>query len=467
MTFPLSELVSLNLSIAAGGIRAPNLSTPLLVGYHAAWADYVRTFYSPSGVISSGIAANSPLHRMAVAAFAQSPSPRTIKIGRRATPPVHAGTLTPTTDAVGQTITLTVVAPDGTSRTYSQACTGGGIPAEATALAVLLNADVSGYGAAGSTALAFAGVGNDVEVDPDVGAVAGQLYWYTELQNLDWVDLTPDPGLVADLALIRGEDDDWYSAALDSTSEAEQLILAAQLDLQGKLSWIGSQDATIKNAVAGNLFLDLLATSRTRAVPLWNAHGMHEYPAVAAMAKMLAWNRPGGVSLARQKLAGVTMSRYNTDLTAAQLTNIRNARGNAYIDQAGVANVDGLAGTCSAERYVDQRMALDYLAANIPVELYNAMQAATNAGTRIPYTDGAAAVARAACRKILESAESWGAVMLRDPETGENYFNFSATPAASQTAANKAARHFAGCEFSCKILNEVASFDVAGTLSFV
>ena len=68
---------------------------------------------------------------------------------------------------------------------------------------------------------------------------------------------------------------------------------------------------------------------------------------------------------------------------------------------------------------------------------------------------------------MLERAEAWGALVLRDEEIGVNYFTFSATPAASQLAADKTARIFKGCTFSCLITGAAQRFELSGTLEFV
>jgi hypothetical protein len=296
------------------------------------------------------------------------------------------------------------------------------------------------------------------------GGVAGQLFWFGGLQNCDFEDVTPDPGLAADITAIRNADDDWYAGCLDSQSKAEQLILASSLDLQGKSAWVASMDSAVRDGTAGNLFDTLQGATRTRAVPIWVCGELSAYPAVAAAAKMLTF-KPGATILANQSLSGVTAAVNGVTLSAAQLAFIRADRGNAYIEFGGVNCIDPQAGYCSSARYVDERLTLDYLAANIPVELANAIQAMVSGGSKVPYTDAAAGIARAAIRKILELAESWGAVMLRDGET--NYFTFSATPAASQTAGDKAARIFRGCEFSCVITGAAQQFLLDGTLTFV
>jgi hypothetical protein len=296
--------------------------------------------------------------------------------------------------------------------------------------------------------------------------VAGQLFWYTGLRNIDMEDVTPDPGLAADITAIQAEDDDWYGAALDSTGKAEQTVLGSALIAATKSMWVASQDAEIRDGTAANLFLVLQAAGNERAVPIWSAHGMNEYPACAAMGKMLTFN-PGATTLAGQRLAGVTASGSNAwDLSTTQLADIRTARGNAYILFGNAGQIDGQAGYCSATRYVDERLILDYLSLNIPVELANALQARVNSGSKIPYTDEAATVARGAILKVLATAEAWGALILTDTD-GTTDFPFSATPAAAQLTADKTARLFRGVVFGCLITGAAQRFVLAGTLSFV
>ena len=254
---------------------------------------------------------------------------------------------------------------------------------------------------------------------------------------------------------------------LDSCSLAEQTVLATQTAVAGKCCFLTSQDSTIRNGTAGNLALALEAAGRDRACVQYSPHSNMEYYGVALMAKMLTFN-PGATTAANQRLSGVTMAGTNTwDLSTAQLAAIRAARANAYINFGGIGQVDPQAGYMCADRYIDERLILDYLQANIPVELANAIAARVSGGSKVPYTDEAAAVARGAIRKVLELAEGWGALILRDKETGEQYFTFSATKAAAQTAGNKAARIFAGCEFGCLITGAAQRFTLTGTLRFV
>ena len=177
-TVPVSDYVSLNLSIASAGLQVPELSMPMLMGYHTHYVDRVREYSSLAGLVADGFSATGPIYRMAQALLAQPIAPSNFKVGRRANAPVHAVELTPLTDVVGNNIQITITSCNtGVSRTYSQACTGGGVPAEATALAALINADAPGFGAAGTTELLVAAAGPvPVTIDPGPAAVTGQVF---------------------------------------------------------------------------------------------------------------------------------------------------------------------------------------------------------------------------------------------------------------------------------------------------
>ena len=468
-TVPVSDYIGLNLTLASAGLQVPELTMPMLMGYHTNYVDRVREYNSLAGLVADGFSATGPIYNMAQALLAQPVSPSSFKVGRRANAPVHAVELVPLTDVVGNNIQITLTAPDGTSRTYSQACGGGGINAEATALAVLLNADVAGYGAAGTTELLIAAAAPPiVTIDPGVGAAVGQIFYYSGLRNLDITDVTPDPGLAADITAIRGEDDDWYGCAIESPSLAEQTVLATAIEALTKSAWHSSQDSTIREGTAGNLALTLNGATRVRSIVFYSAHSMSEYPAVAAMSQMISFN-PGQTILAYRTLSGVTASGANQwDLSTAQLADCRTARANVQIVCGGLNFVDGLAGWCSATRWVDERLLLDWLALNIPVELASAIATAVAGGSKIPYLDAAAGVARGAILRVLSLAEGWGALMLLDEDTGTNHFTFSFTPAAGQTAANRAASNFAGCRFGCLITGATQTYlNLDGTLNFV
>jgi hypothetical protein len=468
MSGPLrvSDFVALNIYLAEAGQQAPNVSTPMLIAYHGITPGRrVLTYNSLAAMVADGFSVYKPPYLMAAALQAQPNPPTSWKIGRRASAPVFWTNLTCLTDTVGQTIEVTLVAPDGSEHTYTRTCAGGGIPAEATALAALMNVD-HGTGGGGSTELVFTGVVNDVTVRPGAGAVTGQIFYFKNLKNLDIVNNTADPGLAADITAIRAEDDDWYYAMLDNASLAENTVLATQTASTApnyKLAMISTQDSTCREGTAGNIMLVTQAATRDRASVWYSPYSMSEYPAVALAGQMSTAN-PGQTIAAMRALRGVTPAGTRAwDLSLTQMNNIFAARGNVYttLGSTGVT----VKGTCAALRWIDDRILLDWLAANIPTELYNAMATRVAGGYKVPYTDEAGEFARGPIVKVLEIAAGWGGVTLKDPATGVDYFSFSYTPASSQLAADKALRIFRGVRFGCRLNGAVQQYLLEGYLN--
>lgn len=473
MTYPVTDSATLALSVASAGLRAPNQGMSILIGYTLGFAgDLVREYSSLPGMVADGMDVNSPLYKMAGALQSQSPSPTSWKVGRRTTPTVQAITLTVLTDVADSQITVSLVSPDtGIRRDYTRSAVGGGIPAEATALALLMNNDPTGFGTLGTNELTFTANVNDVECTFDgAGGTAGQIFYYYGLRNLDLDDVTADPGIAADIALMQLEDDDWYGYAIDSTSSAEQEAAAAMAGITGKtaLGFLSTQDSAVRNDTAGNICKVVDAADRN-VTTFWSPHSMEEYPGVAAMGTMLARN-PGGTTLAYQQLSGVTPAGTNDwDLSEAQLAIIRADRGNTYGLMGTTGMVDPTGGWMANTYFVDTQLTLDYISLNIPVEVANALAATARAGKKVAYKDpDAPKVARAAIYAALTPPSTWGAIVLRDSEAdgGTNYFTFTALAAASQTAGNKAARNFAGVTFSCLLTGAVQSYALEGVLSF-
>lgn len=464
MTSPLriGDVIDLRIYTTGAGQQAPNTSTPCLIAYHGLTArPLVETFRSVGDMIAAGHGQYSPAVRMAQALAAQPNPPASWKVARRATPPVQAVDLTCLTDTVGKNIRVSIMPPSGVEEVYSRACAGGGIPAEATALAALITAGASAV--AGD--ITATGVGNDVQIRQGVSPITGQIYYFDDLENLDLADVTADPGLAADLTAIRAFDDDWYYAALDSPGKAEQVVLAAQLAStapQYKCVVLSSQDSAIRNNTALNLALVEYAAGHERTTVWYSSWSMASYPGCALIGQLSTLN-PGASVAALRTLVGVTPEgTHSWDLSATQLGYLRAARCNAQLLMGGVGYVDPTAGYMSASRWIDERVLLDWLAGNIPVQVFNDLAQRIQLGGKVPYVDpDAGEFPRGSILKVLGIAEGWGGVVLKGKD-GVDHFSYSYTPAASQLTSDKLARVFRGVRFGCLLAGAVQLYKLEG-----
>ena len=102
--------------------------TPMIVVYHTLNADRVRAYSSLAAMSADGFRSHDPAYRAAAACFAQTPRPRRVKVGRRASAPTQVLRLTPTTPSAGEVYALRLdgldvsVTADGTP-TVAEVCT--------------------------------------------------------------------------------------------------------------------------------------------------------------------------------------------------------------------------------------------------------------------------------------------------------------------------------------------------------
>lgn len=82
--------------------------TPLIAAYHALNNDRVRTYSSLAGMSSDGFRSHDPAYKAAAAMFSQTPRPRTVKVGRRASAPTQIVRLTPVTPSASEVYALEV-----------------------------------------------------------------------------------------------------------------------------------------------------------------------------------------------------------------------------------------------------------------------------------------------------------------------------------------------------------------------
>jgi hypothetical protein len=96
----LDQIVDLQIDVDASAPTRPSFGTPLLLCYHTAWPELVRSYTDPTGV-AEDFDSDDPAYRMASVVFMQRPHPTSIKIGRRATPYTQIWKLSPLNDTVG------------------------------------------------------------------------------------------------------------------------------------------------------------------------------------------------------------------------------------------------------------------------------------------------------------------------------------------------------------------------------
>lgn len=315
----LDLIASITVSATGAGISRQGFGTmALVVSDGVLSAPTVDTYTSPSAVATAE-GTDSPVHRMAVAAFSQSPRPKRIKVIKTGLAIAQSYKMTVAAATSGIVTSVKIRYPDGTSATISYTQAGVETTSDiATALAAAISS--------GSTVVSATASGAVITITNDTD---GDLCFFENVNNLTTVlDNTADPGLATKLTAARAIDDDWYGVLLDCNSSACVKAVAAWTESNDKM--FGYSTADTIELSASDIAAALKAAAYTKT---WGAYHSRpwEYQAAAWMAARLIDPDQGQKNWSFATLAGVTVD----SLTSTQKTYLDSQYLSFYVTIAG------------------------------------------------------------------------------------------------------------------------------------
>lgn len=432
----LDQVVDLQITVTDKAPSRPNFGMPMLVGYHTAWLNRVRQYTDADDMLLDGFTTASPLYKMAQTLKAQSPCPKTFKVGRLALPYTQTVTLEVENATQGyvyngtindEVVTYTV----GASATLTTV---------ATALELLVEA-VTGIASTSAVAVISA-----------VSAVGALSSFYFD-RGVKIQDVTTDPGIATDLAAINTEDSSWYGLAIDCNSEAIVTAAAVWAEANKKLFATQSSDwGVVDTTVTTDIASDLKALSLTRTVGLYHRGIARstDWAAVAWLSVGLAAD-PGSITWAFKSLAGVGID----SLRAGERSSLDTKNWSSY------EAVNGLnityQGKTPSGRFIDVTHFVDWLYSTIQI---NAFALLANA-PKLPYT----AAGLSAVKGSIENSLAQGK---KNPNPGldPDYVSVvTIPPVAEQTTVDRAARVVRGIDFQDRLSGALHSLIIRGRLS--
>lgn len=472
----LRYFINVGIQQAPTGITRLGFGIPLIFAYvdPTLMPELTKSYSGETildDLIDEGFDTFHPVCLMASALTAHDLKPVRIIVGRRQSPPVQVTNLTILTDDTTKTIKVTV-RYGGETESYPLVGTGGGVSAMATGLASLINGGT--FGTANLiTATPNTPLTGDVQITQGSAPDIGQIFYYDDLDYIEIYDATPAPispqTIAADLSDIRTDEvtgrDDWYWLTMDSSSEAENLAIAAALESLKKTGSLQSQDSGIPAGTTGNLFEDLAADKRAAVTAIWSRYGMDQYPAC----RIVSYAAPqdvGTYQIAWKDMPGLTA---DTRIKDADLDQIRTYYGNIYVGVRNVANPTW-GGRTPDGRWVVSRQNVHWLEENIAANVADYFRA----NPTIPYhkvsgkvfyngqwEDGNEAgegIAQAVQKAYEDLAARANGVVLAE-------FSYSYPPAKYQTQSDIDDHIFRGFKFTGKLTGSVAETEIRGYLA--
>jgi hypothetical protein len=437
MAADLDSIVSVTITAETLTPDQANFGIPLIAAFFPTtiFAERVRTYTKTSEMVADGFGANDPVVR-AAARLIQNPKVKEFKIGRRATNAVQSIRLTPDNTTEGFVVTVSVVTFDGITTVVSRTNGAAETPTTiATALQTLLDA------IAGVTAVDNTG---SVQV---TATTPVQRTDYRALAGLAVLDMTPDPGIVADLTAIRLEDPDFYGVALDSNSKAEVAAAAGWAEAEVLIFIATSADEEVLDDTAGNIAETLEVADYNRTALIWN-RAVLSFAGAAWLGKQFPTD-PGSSTWKFKALSGISRDT----LTATQVSNLQSNDANFYVARAGL-NIT-CDGTMASGRFIDITRLIDAVTDEMQVAIFTLLVNQP----KLPYTNASVGLVKAEVRGVLRGFQASDGI---DPETD---IVVQAPLVQDISAADRGNRLLPDVEFSARIAGAIHSVTIEGVLS--
>src|SRR5574338_207346 len=371
----IDDFVSVAVTSATSSPTRQGFGTPLIAAQNvpAGFVNRVRAYADEASMVADGFSVNDPAYIAAAAAFAQTPRPPKVKIGRRANKTTQSIKLKCLSATENDTYSIDVITPSGTKTTIMRTVPASSTTtAEATAIAALINA-VTGFDASAVsdtiTVTATAGVG-----------VLNRFRNWTS--NFTLTDASADPGLATDLNAILIEDGDWYGLTIDSASKAEILAAANWAESNKKLLVQHTSDGDVGDAVVSTDVMSQVKSAAYRYTGLlYNGNDTQGYSGTALQGLRFAGTPiPGNETWALKTLAGITVDK----LSQTFIDQVNTKLGMVYVSVRGI-NVTqaGTGGNTGAGEWIDVVRFIDWQRDEIQVRNFGAL----TSNPKIPFTD--------------------------------------------------------------------------------
>jgi hypothetical protein len=449
----LTDIVRISVDAATAGVAAAGFGIPLVLSADATFPERTRTYTDLDGVLDD-FTVNSPTYKAANAIFAQHPRPESIVVGRLALKPTQAWTIDLGSAGIVSSTRYRIQVVDDNGNTLNADYTTDSSALESelwSNLATNFNALV------GPTATAVnTGPGTSLVITADAAgdwhslAIINPDDQYDSGVYMSIVQNHADPGVAADLAAIKDENNTWFAIVNPFNSEAMATAIAAWAEANEKMYCAQVQDsATVTAAAGGTDFADDIAGA-AYANTFMIYHPNPSKFADAAFLGALLPLQPGSETWALKQLTGID----DYPITATHKTNLEAKKCNYFYDLGGV-NVTSRNGVVASGQYIDDVRGVFWLEARMRERLANLLLNAA----KIPYTDRGIALIEAEVRAQLQEGIDVG-LLSDDPAP-----TVTVPKVAAVSSADKTARILRNVRFTATLAGAVHQIEIQGSVT--
>ena len=439
----LNDIVNVQIALNTAAVQRGVFGIPLIASPLASFSERVRVYTTPDAADEDNL---PPLLLTALSdAFAQTPRPSQIKVGRLS---IDSVTFGPSSLAANAVYSLKV---GGTLVSYT---------ADSTPLAD----EIAGGLATAITTAAIPGVTATAGVGEEVVTItySGEVVPLTDFTRLQWETITPAAAagsMASNLSAINDEDSAWYGLVLTERTKARQLDAAEWIEAREKIFLTATSESAVLSASDETDLISTLKNSQYfRTAVLYHTNAATEYPDAAWAARVFTI-QPGAETWALKRLGSITPST----LTATQRQTIINKGGNTfefYQPQLALS----APGKTAAGEWIDVIRFRDYLKDLIQTNLVQMM---INRD-KVPYTDEGLQLIGNNVRGSLRTGQQVGGIAPDELDADGNPvpgFVLTVPLAAEVDAVTKASR-VAYLSFVARLAGAIHMVEITGSLAY-
>lgn len=452
----IDRIVNVQIALNTTGISTEGFSTLLCVGPHMYGLTRVSTYTDPNQMIEDGFSADDALYRMVSDAFAQTPSPAQVKVGRQQ---VDGFTLMVGQLGATSTYVLTVsnTLADGTIRKkeYSYTNSSG---SESDILKGILQAITGDSDSVLTDNEEQAGEETLTQLHLEAKN-PGTAFSVKVTSNLT-VSMDATTEDIADtMAAVVASDSDFYGVALASRADEDILAMAEWAEANEKLFGTATAADGAKNSeITNDIGSQLQAKNYYRTFWFYHALAATEYPECAIMARCFSIN-PGGETWANKQLSSITTD----SLSETEALAVQGKNGNTFEPFRNISITQN--GKVAAGEWIDVIRFRDWLAEEIKVNVFNLL---INRD-KVPYTDAGIAAIESQIRAALTLGQTRGGIAPTEyDENGNQNLGFTiSVPLSSSISPNqKALRILNDVKFTARLAGAIHVVNITGNLTY-
>jgi hypothetical protein len=432
----LEDIVNVNVTKTTRTVSQVGFGTPLVYAYHNKFAARVRKYKKStwsSAMVSDGFTANDAAYLGMKAVFAQSPSPKEAKLGRKSTAPTKVCRLTPVVGGTTFVHEATIEDNDGTE--YSITYTEDGTPTVAeicTGIAAAINATAVGVTASGSS-------GTFVALTADVAGADFSVYSMSSTLTL--TEVTTTTGDATDLDAIWAADRDFYAVYPAFTAPT---IIEAVADWAAAKPVIHISSTHDMSCLDATITVDIMSSMKAQAYPrsavLYSSRA-RQHAGAAWIGSRLSYV-PGKATWKFATLAGVTVDA----LTDTQTQAVLDKHGNYYTEEGGLNVVTE--GWTGAGEFIDVTQVSDWWSARLKEAVFGKLASVP----KLPFDFRGKASLRGAIANVYKQGVANDAFLDQDPV-------IDIPDPEELPDADKAARNWSGITTTAYLSNAVHKVD--------